>query len=121
MRILLVVTGVGNGGHRNLFVIVQIPVALSSQVRVVRVGETDAEAEGPGVDTPRILIELEFGVVGDFIVEFQLVADFGDACLGDRAEVMIPPVDPFERVVPVGCPAEIGRINITGEPLFETM
>ena len=57
----------------------------------------------------------------DIIVIFQLVGDFGNACAGDRAHVVVPPVDPLARFAVVGRPAEIGGVDVSGHAFLEAV
>ncbi len=55
------------------------------------------------------------------VVIFHLVGDLGNARAGDRAKIVIPPVDAFSRLAIVRCPAEIRRVNVRGQALFKAM
>ena len=60
-------------------------------------------------------------VVGHLVIEFELVGDLGDAGPNDRAHVVVPPVDPLARVVVIGRPAEVGRIDVGRQALLVAM
>ena len=59
------------------------------------------------------------GVEGDFVVILHLVRNLGGTGAGDRPEIVIPPVDAFAGFAIVGCPAEVGRINVGRQTLLE--
>ena len=65
--------------------------------------------------------ELGDSAEADLVVIFKLVGDLGHARAGHRAEVVIPPVDAFARLAVVRRPAEIARVDIGGQPLFEAV
>jgi hypothetical protein len=67
----------------------------------------------------RQVVELGHRVMRHLVVVFHLVGDLGHARAGDRAHVVIPPVDPLARFAPVGRPAEIGGVDVGGQPLLE--
>jgi len=50
--------------------------------------------------------------IHNFIIIFHLVADFGDNGPGDRAEIIIPPINAFTRFAIIRCPTKISWINI---------
>ena len=81
-------------------------------VGIVRMREAHGQAERPRILAPGELKQFEFRLVGNLIVEFQLIADLGDSGLRDRTEVVIPPVDALERPLPVRRLAEIGRVDV---------
>ena len=58
---------------------------------------------------------------GDFVVVLHLVGDLGHAGAGDRSQVVIPPVDALARLAVVRRPAEVGRIDIGGQPGLEAV
>jgi hypothetical protein len=60
-------------------------------------------------------------VVGDVVVVFHLVGDLGHAGAGHGAEVVIPPVDPLAGLAVVGGPAEVGGVDVGGQPLLKAV
>ena len=84
-------------------------------------GKADRQAPRPHILFARQIIELAGGLIGNFIVIFQLVRGFANTSAGDAAKVVIPPFNPFTRPTIIGGPAKIGRIDIGGQPLFEAM
>ena len=59
------------------------------------------------------------GLERHLLVEVELVGGLGDPGLLDRRHVMVPPVDPLLRGIPVGSPAEIRGIDIGRQALLE--
>jgi hypothetical protein len=47
--------------------------------------------------------------------------DLGDARAGDGAEIVVPPVDPLAGLAVVRRPAEIGGVDVGGQPLLEAV
>ncbi len=84
-------------------------------------GEGDGETPGAGVGTAGEVVELLHRLEGDLVVVFELVGDLGDARAGDRAEVVVPPVDALAGLAVVGRPAEIGGVDVGGEPFLEAV
>ena len=82
-------------------------------------GEAHRQAPGPSILPPRNIVELARRVIGNLVVILHLVGDLGDAGAGDRAQIVIPPVDPLARPRIVRRPAEIGGIDIGRQPLLE--
>ena len=100
---------------------VEVPVARAGDVGVVRVGEADRQAPGARVGLPGEVVELRRRLEGDLVVVVELVGDLGGAGPGDRAEVVVPPVDAAIGLLPVGGPAEVGRVDVGGQPLLEAV
>ena len=100
---------------------IEIEEVLARYVRVMRMCETDRQTPWPLVVAARQIIELCFGLIGNFIVIFELVGDFGGTRSGDRTEIVISPVDTFTGLAIIWRPAEIRRVDVGGEPLLETV
>ncbi len=113
-----------HGRHVDLVVAVQIPVFARDRVRVVRMGQRHDHAERPRIVPGRALardvVELLLRGERDFVVEIELVRAHARARLQHRAHVVIP-ARPLARLVPVGHPAEIGRIDVGREPFLEAV
>ncbi|MNL59078.1 hypothetical protein D3C87_1827750 [compost metagenome] len=60
-------------------------------------------------------------MIGHLVIIFHLIGDFSDTRTGDRAEIVIPPVDPFAGLGIIRRPTEIRRIDIRRQTLFEAM
>ena len=119
---VLVVEGDGAGlGVEGGAVGVEVPEARAGDVGVVRVGEADGQAPGARVAAAGEVVELGGGVVGDLVVVLELVGDLGGAGAGDRAEVVVPPVDALVGPGLVGGPAEVGGVDVGGQPLLEAV
>ena len=120
MGVLIVI---GDGGGRFEFgrALIHIPELAAGDEGVVRVGEADRQAPRAGVAPAREVVEFLDRVEGDLVVVFELVRDLGHACASDRAEVVIPPVDAFARFAVIGGPAEIGGVDVGGEPFLEAV
>ena len=84
-------------------------------------GKADRQAPRPPILFARQIIELAGGMIGNFIVIFQLVRGFANTSAGDAAKVVIPPLNPFTSPAIIRGPAKIGRIDIGGQTLFEAM
>ena len=69
----------------------------------------------------RQVVYLAQRLVGDLVIELQLVAGLGHARTGDRSEIVIPPVDPLARLAVVGRPAEVGGIDVGRQTLLEAV
>ena len=100
---------------------VEVPEARAGDVGVVRVGEADGQAPGARVVAAGEVVELGGGVVGDLVVVFELVGDLGGAGAGDRAEGVVPPVDALAGPGVVRGPAEVGGVDVGGQPLLEAV
>jgi hypothetical protein len=87
----------------------------------MRMGEADRQAERAVVFAAAVIIDLAYRLKGDVVVILHLVGDFRDASPGDGAHVVIPPVNPLSRLAVIRCPAEIGRVNVGGQALLETV
>lgn len=113
-----------HGRHVDLVVAVQIPVFARDRVRIVRMGQRHDHAERPRIVPGRALardvVELLLRGERDFVVEIELVRAHARARLQHRAHVVIP-ARPLGRLVPVGHPAEIGRIDVGREPFLEAV
>ena len=57
----------------------------------------------------------------DLIVIFELVGCLGDTGRRYRAEIVIPPVDALAGLSIIRRPAEVGRIDVGGQPFLESM
>ena len=101
--------------------VVAVPVLARDRVGVVRMGERDAQEERPPVRLARPVREPTPGGERRRLVEVELVRGLGDARLLDARHVVVPPVDPLVRLIPVRRPAEIGRIDVGGQPLLEAV
>ena len=119
MRVLIVVTQIGDLGQQMLAILIQVPVFPTRHVRIMRMGEADGHAPRATVLAPRQIIKLGACVVGDLVIIFHLVRDFGHARPRDRTHVVIPPVDPLARFAIVGRPTEIGGVDIGGQAVLE--
>ena len=82
-------------------------------------GKADRQAPGPRIVTPPEIINLSHRVIGDLVIIFELVGDLCHPCPGDGSHIVIPPVDPLARFAIIRRPAEIRRVDIRGQPLFE--
>ena len=102
-------------------VLIEVPEVLPGDIGVVRMGEAHREMPGPRIVAARQIVELLRREVGHLVVVFELVGDLGDARAGHRAHVVIPPVDALAGPAVVRGPAEIGRIDIRGQPRLETV
>ena len=83
--------------------------------------EADRQAEGPAVALAREVEDALAGEMGDLVVIFELVGHLRHAGFGDGGEVVVPPVDALAGLRPVRRPAEIGRVDVGGQPLLEAV
>ena len=102
-------------------ILVEVPVFLAGDIRVVRMGKADGQTPRAGVMAARQVIELAGRVIGDLIVVFHLVRNFRDASTSDRPHIVVPPVDPLAWFAVIWGPAEIRRVNVCGQTLFKPM
>ncbi len=124
MRVLLVMPDKSGLRVERLAMFVEIPELLARHVRVMRMRQRNGEAPGPMdgiVLFARKLIELLRGQEHDLVVIFHLVGGLGDAGAGHRTHIVIPPVDALAWLAVIRRPAEIGRIDVGGQPLLETV
>ena len=124
MRVLPIEGDEADLGIERLAVFVEVPILPARDVGVVRMAEGYGQAPRPRirlVGMARQLVELLRREEGDLVVIFDLVGGFGDAGAGDRAEIVVPPVDALAGLAVVGRPAEIGRVDVGGEPLLEAV
>ena len=111
----------GDGRFEGGAVGVEVPEAAAADIGVVGVGEADGEAPGAVVGAAGELVDSLDGEVCDFVVVFHLVGGFGDAGVGDGAEVVVPPVYALAGFAVVGGPAEVGGVDVGGEAFFEAV
>ncbi len=121
MRVELLLGQRRRGGQVDLLVRVEIPVALTCDVRIVRMTERDAEQEGVVAFVTRVVVQPADGVEGDLVVVLELVRHLGDARLLDRRHVVVPPVHALAGPAPVGGPAEVAGVDVGREPLLESV
>src|SRR6266702_2904907 len=98
MRIKLILGQSADLGFQLLTALVEIPEFPARDIRVVGVGKGNSQAPWTAaliVVFAAEMIELLVGEEGDLVVIFHLVSDLGDPCTGDRAEIVVPPVDPL--------------------------
>jgi hypothetical protein len=79
-----------------------------------------APSIGPAIVVAREVVDPAFGLEGDVVVEVDLQAALAGAGL-DHAQHGVEIVLVFLRVLPVGRPAEVGRIDVGGQPLLEAV
>ncbi len=84
-------------------------------------GKADSQAPWTVVMTARQIVKLRLRLIGNLVVIFELVGDLGGTCVGNRTEIVIPPVDALTGLAVVGRPAEIGGIDVGREALFEAV
>ncbi|CAG9224308.1 hypothetical protein BVI1335_520009 [Burkholderia vietnamiensis] len=110
--------------HVDLVVAVQVPVFARDRIRIVRMRQRHDHAERPCVVAGRTLArdveQLLAGRERHFVVEVELIGAHARPGVEHRAHVVIP-ARPLGRVVPVGHPAEVGRIDVGREPLLEAV
>ena len=124
MRILLLLRDEADLRVERLAILVEVPVFPTRHIGVVGMAEGDGQAPGTALRFVRragVVVELLRGVEGDLVVILHLVGDLGDAGAGDRAQIVVPPVDALAGLAIVRRPAEIGGIDVGGQPLLETV
>ena len=84
-------------------------------------GKAGGQAPGPRVKPAREVVDFLHRLVADVIVIFELIGDLGHARAGDGAEVVIPPIDALVWFAVVWGPAEIGGVDIGGQPVFKAV
>ncbi len=100
---------------------IKIVETLAGDIGVMRMCEAHGQTPGAFIMTTRKIVELGFCLIGDFIVILELIGDFCRSSTGDRAKIMIPPVNTFARLAIIRCPAKIGRINVCRQALFKAV
>ena len=105
--------------HQVIAVFVEIPVLLAGHIGVVRVGEADSQAPRAIIMATGEVIELARCVIGDLIIILHLVGDLRHPSTGDRAHVVIPPVDAFAGFPVVRRPTEVGWIDVRREAFLK--
>ena len=78
------------------------------------------QAEGAAILAARHVEEFPARVKDDFVVEVDLIRPRAGACLCDRIHAVVP-AWPLLEAGPIRRPAEIGRIDVGGEPLLEAV
>ena len=84
-------------------------------------GETCHEKEWAIVVAARDVVKRANRRSAYFVVVEQLVRNLGNARAGDARHVVVPPVDALIEVVPIGCPAEVGGVDVSGAAFFKAM
>ena len=79
MRVVVVVVHRRNLRQQVLAVFVEVPVLLAGDIRIVRVGEADRQAERAVVFAAAVVVDLAHGLEGDIVVIFHLVGNLGNA------------------------------------------
>ena len=104
----------------DVVVTVLVPVVRRGRERRVRVGGGDDQEERIVLRVPRQIVEFLDAVELDLVVVVDLQAAHALAGLHHRAEA-----DPGRAVLrlvgPVRCPGEVGRVDVSGEPLLEAV
>ena len=100
---------------------VQIPVFAPCDERVVGVGEGNGQAPRARIKAARQVVDFLHGLVGHIVVIFQLIGNLGHARAGDRAKVVIPPINPLTWFAVIWGPAEIGGVNVGRQALFKAV
>ena len=121
MWILPFIRNSRNARHRYLGVLVTIPVFAAGDIRIVGMRKTRRQTKRTRILATRVLEQFQASLMRHLIVKFQLIGDFGDSCLSDGAQIVIPPIDAFARPIPVGCPAKIRWIDVRGQTFLETV
>ena len=83
--------------------------------------KTRHQAQRTIIFTACVVIQHTHSLAADFIVVSKLVGYRCDPSLFYAGHVVIPQVNAFISIFPVGDPAEISRINICGDSIFEAM
>ena len=71
--------------------------------------------------SPRQIIDFAYRFIGNFIIVFHLVRNFGNPCPRHRPHIVIPPIYPLTGLAVIWCPSKIRRIDVCGQTLFKTM
>ena len=117
-----VLIGVGDRAdvwHQVVAILVEVPVFLAGNIGIMRMRKTDGQTPWAGIAAARQVIKFAGRVIGDLVVIFHLIGNLGHACASDRAHIVIPPIDPFTGFAVIGGPAEIGRIDVSGQTVLE--
>ena len=105
----------------NLRVGIKIPVLAPGHVRVVRMGEAGDEEERPTVVGAGSIMQGTDGRISYLVVVEELVRHLRHAGAGDARHVVVPPVDALLEAGPVGSPAEVGRVDVSGPAFLEAV
>ena len=99
---------------------IAVPIGLRNHVRVVRMSQGCDQAERAPILGPGHVEELLTRVEDHVVIEVDLIGARARARLGDGIHGVIPS-RPMLEAIPVGRPAEIGRVDVGGQPFFESM
>ena len=80
-----ILIGQGGGGLQFGRTFVQVPVFAPCDERVVGMGEGNGQAPRARIKAARQIVDFLHSLVGDIVVIFQLVGNFGHARARDRA------------------------------------
>ena len=96
------------------------PSIPADGVGIVGMGHRRHEAGRAACPFPRAVSKMPARVVDHLLVEIELVGADAGARLHHRKHVVVP-ARPVARPVPIRRPAEVGRIDVGGEPLLEAV
>ena len=104
-------------------IVVAVPIFPRDGVGVMGMGEGHVQEERPRPRLPAFARQVVYGphaLVRDLLVEIHLQAAFARPRLGD-AEHGVIKVLAFAGPLPIGRPAEVGRVDIGRHPALETV
>ena len=121
MWVMIVIIKSGHLWQQVFAILIQVPVLLSRHIRIMRMREANRQAPRALILAARQIINLARRVIGNLIIIFHLIGDFGHTRAGDRPHIVIPPINPLTGFAIIRRPAKIGGINIRRQTLLEPM
>lgn len=115
---IYVIIGYGFGWFDFWDVVIQILVFVLCDIGVMWMGKVDGQVLWLVIFVVCQIVKFVCCVIGDFVIIFILVVDFGYICVGDVVQVVILLVDLFVWFVVIWCLVEIGGIDIGGQVFF---
>ncbi len=106
--------------HVDLDLGIAVPVGLRNHIGIMGVGHRRDHAKRAAIPAARHVEELLTRIEDDFVIEVDLVGARARSRLRNRIHGVVPARAMLETV-PIGRPAEVGRVDVGGEPLFESM
>ena len=104
-------------GHRDVNILVHVPVLLGHGVGVVRVGHGHRQTKRLIGARADVVVQVLLGLVDDLLVKVELVGADDGAGVHHRRHVVVK-VEANLGLVPVDGPAVVTGVDVTGETLL---